>query len=68
MSNDLVKRFEELGHEDGMRDGIKSGGLEGRVLGCEKGFEIACQVGYYSGFAETWIKLVEAHPEKFSPR
>lgn len=61
-------RFQELGHEDGMRDGKESGVIEGRVLGCEKGFEISSEVGFYAGCAVLWTKLVEANPESFSSR
>ncbi|CAO3674213.1 unnamed protein product [Umbelopsis vinacea] len=64
----LENMFQELGHEDGMRDGKKSGVIEGRVLGCEKGFEISSEVGFYAGCAVLWTKLVEANPESFSSR
>lgn len=61
-------RFQELGHEDGMRDGKESGVIEGRVLGCEKGFEISNEVGFYAGCVALWTKLVVANPESFSSR
>ncbi|KAI8584477.1 hypothetical protein K450DRAFT_167942 [Umbelopsis ramanniana AG] len=64
----LENMFQELGHEDGLRDGRKSGVVEGRILGCEKGFEMSNEVGYYTGCATLWTKLVEAHPESFSSR
>ncbi|CAM0140670.1 enolase-phosphatase E1 [Umbelopsis sp. WA50703] len=64
----LENMFQELGHEDGMRDGKRSGVIEGRVLGCEKGFEISNEVGFYMGCATLWTQLVSANPEAFSSR
>lgn len=39
------------------------GKWEGQMLGCEKGFELARELGYYASFAETWLTLIEAYPE-----
>ncbi|RUP49174.1 hypothetical protein BC936DRAFT_143129 [Jimgerdemannia flammicorona] len=64
----LETMFEELGHKDGIRDGRRSGTVEGRVLGCEKGFELAREVYFYSGCAAMWLRLTAAFPDRFPAR
>ncbi|OZJ03299.1 hypothetical protein BZG36_02274 [Bifiguratus adelaidae] len=64
----LETMFMEYGYEDGMKAGELSGALEGRVLGCEKAFEISRELGYYYGCASTWIMLFQKSPDKFSDR
>ncbi|KAL2914276.1 meiotic DNA integrity checkpoint [Polyrhizophydium stewartii] len=56
--------FETSGWEDGYRDGVKAGMLEGRVFGCERGFLFGVETGFYSGFAELWQAVaMQAPPE-----
>ena len=64
----MMVRFMEYGYEDGMKAGEISGSLEGRVLGCEKAFDISRELGYYYGCASTWISLAKRNPDKFSDR
>ncbi|RIA96520.1 hypothetical protein C1645_754952 [Glomus cerebriforme] len=54
----LESMFIEIGREDGLRDGVNSGKLEGYILGCEKGYEISQEIGFYNGVAEMWLKLI----------
>ncbi|CAG8671067.1 11495_t:CDS:2 [Gigaspora rosea] len=51
--------FIEIGREDGVKNGIKSGALEGQVLGCEKGYELLNEIGFYDGVTEMWLKILE---------
>ncbi|CAG8504363.1 16085_t:CDS:2 [Acaulospora colombiana] len=55
----LESKFIEIGREDGVKDGIKSGELEGQIIGCEKGFELLQEIGFYDGVVEMWIKILE---------
>ncbi|CAG8541599.1 23684_t:CDS:2 [Cetraspora pellucida] len=55
----LETMFVEIGREDGLKNGIKAGALEGRLLGCEKGYEILNEIGFYDGVAEMWLKILE---------
>jgi hypothetical protein len=47
-----------MGKEDGIKDGVNSGKLEGFMLGCEKGYEISQEIGFYDGVAEMWLKII----------
>ncbi|RKP13722.1 hypothetical protein BJ684DRAFT_19808 [Piptocephalis cylindrospora] len=60
----LEDMFSAHGREDGLRDGQITGKWEGQMLGCEKGFELARELGYYASFAETWMALTAAYPEE----
>ncbi len=62
--------FEEYGKLDGYNQGLKNGELQGRMLGIEKGFEIAKEIGFYIGFAEYWIELLQNQEfaSKYPPR
>ncbi|KAF9166947.1 hypothetical protein DFQ27_001206 [Actinomortierella ambigua] len=64
----LENMFVEFGREDGIRAGQRSGAIEGRVMGCEKGFELSREVGYYEGCAILWHALALQDPERFSVR
>ncbi|KAJ3020800.1 Enolase-phosphatase E1 [Thoreauomyces humboldtii] len=55
----LETMFEELGREDGLRDGVHAGHTEGRVAGTEAGFAMGEEAGFYAGVAETWLKAAE---------
>jgi len=63
-----VVRFLELGREDGLAAGVKNGAIEGRVMGCEKGFELSREVGYYAGCALLWKALAHQDPERISDK
>ncbi|CAJ0753095.1 18881_t:CDS:2, partial [Entrophospora sp. SA101] len=54
----LETMFIEIGKEDGIKAGFNSGKLEGYVLGCEKGFEISQEIGFYNGVTEIWLKFI----------
>ncbi|CAG8747313.1 1016_t:CDS:2, partial [Dentiscutata erythropus] len=45
--------------EDGLKNGTKSGILEGQLLGCEKGYELLNEIGFYDGVTEMWLKILE---------
>jgi len=53
----VLYRFVEFGREDGLAAGGRNGAIEGRVMGCEKGFELSREVGYYAGCAQLWKAL-----------
>ncbi|CAG8506377.1 11873_t:CDS:2, partial [Funneliformis mosseae] len=54
----IESMFIEFGREDGIKEGIKSGKFEGHLLGCEKGYEISQEIGFYDGVAEMWLKIL----------
>ncbi|CAG8738660.1 18541_t:CDS:1, partial [Acaulospora morrowiae] len=31
----------------------------GQIIGCEKGFELSQEIGFYDGVAELWLKILE---------
>ncbi|EGN93763.1 hypothetical protein SERLA73DRAFT_63754 [Serpula lacrymans var. lacrymans S7.3] len=53
----LEQTFFDSGHADGFEHGRIHGLIEGRALGREKGFEIWEELGFYEGFANTWLKI-----------
>ncbi|RHZ89360.1 hypothetical protein Glove_16g90 [Diversispora epigaea] len=55
----IERMFIEIGREGGITDGIKAGELEGQTLGCEKGFELLQEIGFYDGVVEMWIKILK---------
>ncbi|RKO94078.1 hypothetical protein BDK51DRAFT_51308 [Blyttiomyces helicus] len=55
----LETMFEELGREDGLRDGAVVGQVEGRVAGVERGYLMAKEAGFYLGVAEMWLQAAE---------
>ncbi|KAF9345346.1 hypothetical protein BGX34_004843 [Mortierella sp. NVP85] len=64
----LENMFVEFGREDGLAAGIKNGAIEGRVMGCERGFELSREVGYYAGCALVWKALAHQNPERISDK
>ncbi|CAG8576365.1 9538_t:CDS:2, partial [Racocetra fulgida] len=64
--NENFKLFVEIGREDGIKNGIKAGTLEGRLLGCEKGYELLSEIGFYDGVAEILIKQLTSLRELIS--
>ncbi|KAF8941796.1 hypothetical protein BGZ47_007188 [Haplosporangium gracile] len=64
----LENMFVEFGREDGMAAGERNGAIEGRVMGCEKGFELSREVGYYAGCAQLWKALAQQDPERISEK
>jgi hypothetical protein len=64
----VALRFVEYGREDGLAAGVRNGVIEGRVMGCEKGFELSREVGYYAGCAQLWITLAQLDPERISEK
>ncbi|KAF9387528.1 hypothetical protein CPB97_002429 [Podila verticillata] len=64
----LENMFVEFGREDGMAAGERNGAIEGRVMGCEKGFELSREVGYYAGCAQLWKSLAQMNPERISEK
>ncbi|KAG8930998.1 hypothetical protein FRC02_003366 [Tulasnella sp. 418] len=53
----LEQAFYDKGHQEGYDHGRIHGLIEGRALGCEKGFEIWEEVGFYKGFALFWSSV-----------
>ncbi|KAJ3162451.1 Enolase-phosphatase E1 [Geranomyces michiganensis] len=51
----LETMFEELGREDGLRDGVHAGRVEGLVAGTEAGFLMGQEAGFYAGAAASWL-------------
>ncbi|KAJ3180090.1 Enolase-phosphatase E1 [Geranomyces variabilis] len=51
----LETMFEELGREDGLRDGVQAGRVEGLVAGTEAGFAMGQEAGFYAGAAASWL-------------
>ncbi|KAF9098407.1 hypothetical protein BGX29_007627 [Mortierella sp. GBA35] len=64
----LENMFVNFGREDGMAAGERNGAIEGRVMGCEKGFELSREVGYYAGCAQLWKALAQQDPERISEK
>jgi hypothetical protein len=51
-------RFYDEGYQDGFSHGRIHGLIEGRALGREKGFEMWEELGFYEGFAKTWMAVL----------
>ncbi|KAG0006875.1 hypothetical protein BGZ65_002401 [Modicella reniformis] len=64
----LENMFVEYGREDGLVAGVRSGVIEGRVMGCEKGFELSREIGYYAGCAQLWKAFAQLDPERVSDK
>ncbi|KAF9914400.1 hypothetical protein BX616_008402, partial [Lobosporangium transversale] len=64
----LENMFVEYGREDGLIAGVRNGVIEGRVMGCEKGFEFSREIGYYAGCAKVWKSLALLDPERISEK
>ncbi|KAG0216410.1 hypothetical protein BGX28_002880 [Mortierella sp. GBA30] len=64
----LENMFVEFGREDGMAAGVRNGAIEGRVMGCEKGFELSREVGYYAGCAHVWKAIAQVDQERISEK
>ncbi|KAF9206607.1 hypothetical protein BGZ49_002172 [Haplosporangium sp. Z 27] len=64
----LENMFVEYGREDGIAAGVRNGVIEGRVMGCEKGFEFSREVGYYAGCAQLWKTLAQLDSERISEK
>jgi len=50
----LEEQFYQEGHELGMADGSRSGRIEGRIFGLEKGFEKFAAMGALAGQCAVW--------------
>ncbi|KAG0052660.1 hypothetical protein BGZ83_002317 [Gryganskiella cystojenkinii] len=64
----LENMFVEFGREDGLAAGGRNGAIEGRVMGCEKGFELSREVGYYAGCAQLWKTLATLDQDRVSEK
>ncbi|KAF9434012.1 hypothetical protein BGZ76_008690 [Entomortierella beljakovae] len=60
----LENMFVEYGREDGLAAGVRNGAIEGRVMGCEKGYELSREVGYYAGCAQIWKAIALSDPKR----
>ncbi|KAF9113970.1 hypothetical protein BGX27_000433 [Mortierella sp. AM989] len=60
----LENMFVEYGREDGIAAGVRNGAIEGRIMGCEKGFELSREVGYYAGCAQLWKTLAQLDSQR----
>lgn len=54
----LESKFYDEGYADGFAHGALHGLYEGRALGQEKAYELWEEVGYYEGFARTYLDLL----------
>ena len=54
----MTTSFYDSGYQDGFAHGRIHGLIEGRALGREKGFEIWEEIGFYEGFALTWMAIL----------
>ncbi|KAJ1977404.1 enolase-phosphatase E1, partial [Dimargaris verticillata] len=59
----LEDMFHTLGYEDGLRDGVKAGRLDGREFGAQKAFDLGQELGYYMGSARVWLSSLEQLPD-----
>ncbi|KAJ3157734.1 Enolase-phosphatase E1 [Geranomyces variabilis] len=64
----LETMFEELGREDGLRDGVQAGRVEGLVAGTEAGFAMGQEAGFYAGAAASWLMASEQGLIRLSDR
>ncbi|KAJ3215043.1 hypothetical protein HDU67_000932 [Dinochytrium kinnereticum] len=64
----LETMFEELGREDGIRDGKTIGVAEGKGLGLVRGFDVGREVGFYLGACEMWIDILKTKPDRHPQR
>ncbi|KAF9583235.1 hypothetical protein BGW38_009956 [Lunasporangiospora selenospora] len=64
----LENMFVEYGRDDGLAAGGRHGFIEGRVMGCEKGFELSREVGYYAGCAQLWKTIATQFPDRISDK
>ncbi|GJJ68334.1 hypothetical protein EMPS_00680 [Entomortierella parvispora] len=64
----LENMFVEFGREDGLAAGGRNGAIEGRVMGCEKGFELSREVGYYAGCAQLWKALAMLDQDRITEK
>ena len=60
-------RFYDEGYQDGFSHGRIHGLIEGRALGREKGFEMWEELGFYEGFAKTWMAMLvkQGKPDEY---
>lgn len=54
----MITSFYDSGYQDGFAHGRIHGLIEGRALGREKGFEMWEEIGFYEGFALTWMAIL----------
>ncbi|KAJ1895163.1 hypothetical protein LPJ66_004758 [Kickxella alabastrina] len=59
----MVSRFEDSGYIMGLEAGKSIGAFDGRVMGCENGFDLGKDLGFYQGWAQQWLKAADTHPE-----
>lgn len=52
----FTARFQEQGRIEGQKAGLTAGYIEGRILGCERAFEVNREVGFYAGIAKEILK------------
>lgn len=75
MSEDLNKVFDDisvgqqsshqkLGFQEGYSAGEHKGWHDGYVFGLKEGAKIAAEIGYYHGFAQTWIEILQQQEDK----
>ncbi|KIM35588.1 hypothetical protein M413DRAFT_449638 [Hebeloma cylindrosporum] len=54
----VEQTFYDEGYQNGFSHGRIHGLIEGRALGREKGFEMWEELGFYEGFAKTWMAVL----------
>ncbi|WVQ81513.1 hypothetical protein IAT38_003637 [Cryptococcus sp. DSM 104549] len=65
-ANHLESTFYKEGYESGAAHGRLHGLFEGRELGREKAWELWEEVGYYEGWAQAWVGVLEKKVAKGS--
>ncbi|KAI8901163.1 hypothetical protein BC833DRAFT_578685 [Globomyces pollinis-pini] len=66
--NYLENMFQEFGRLDGLEKGIQLGYMEGKLLGLQKGFDIAKEIGFYTGVCKCWINHLTSDTEAKYPK
>eukprot|EP01134_Creolimax_fragrantissima_P005764 CFRG5764T1 len=56
----LEDSFHNDGYQEGMEFGRKAAGEEARGYGLAKGDQLATELGFYRGFATTWLALLDS--------
>ncbi|KAI9098787.1 HAD-like domain-containing protein [Phlyctochytrium arcticum] len=64
----LETMFEELGREDGLRDGSAVGLTEGKMAGTQRGLAMGKEAGFYEGVAEMYLACHKDGKLKLSER
>ena len=59
----IEQRLQEEGYREGHGHGVAEGLKEAVEAGKANGQDVAWEIGYYLGFAQTWLRLLRTKPE-----